>query len=329
MALQEIRTFKDIQDAILRRGKLKDQSKTRDDIKEKINTYYQRIAFKKHYRWSGETRPLILPEKYNTGTIDATNGSNIISGTDTVWTAFDHRYKKMKIEGRPNPFKIIRVAGNTELTLDAPYVGDDDTGLTYEIYQDEFGLFPDLLNIRKIYIPSHRRWLIPTGPSDLDRKRYASPFRSSLPEVYTINGLMHYKSKTWEDFLINTDFWEDDPDGKPKNKRLIIWPAIMSEDTIVQMRYSKLMEPMGSDNDEPLVPYEVRSILVYGPLMEWFLQNRDIQTRGEWEKEYRILQSNMEADVESTDDELILQIDRRKNRPRSSYLYQDDDAFKD
>ena len=98
MAIQEIRTFLEIQNAIIRRAKL-DGNKTDivNDVKEKINTFYQHLSFKKAYRWSGETRSLKLRAKYETGTIAVTKGSDELVGTSTVWTEFAHLFLHMKI----------------------------------------------------------------------------------------------------------------------------------------------------------------------------------------------------------------------------------------
>ena len=317
MAIKEIKTFKDIQDAIIRRAKIQgEKTEVRDDLKEKINTFYQHISFKRAYSWSGETRPLKLRKKEETGTISVTNGSDVITGSGTAFDELSHVGSKLRVHGYDNPLRIIRVASATELTVDSAYAGDTDSGLGYTIYKDEYGLYPDLQNIRKLQIPGAIRRTLPASPEEVDNNRWRNPFRGGLPLMYTINGLSHYSEKTWATFNLGTDFWEDDLDSRPRNKNLVIWPAIMTDDVISQVRYTKIVEPMGADNDEPLIPYENRRVLVYGPLNEHFLQNRDIQTRREWKKEYEAVLKEMESDVETTDDELILVVDRRINRRR-------------
>ena len=325
MSIKEIRTFLDIQDAIIRRAKIADTEDNRADIKEKINSFYQKISFKQHYRWSGETKPLVLQAKYSTGTITATNGSDQVTGSSTVWAEFDHLFCKMKIGSVSSPFKIIRIGSTTTATLDAPYTGDTESGLAYEIYSDEIGLFPDLMNIRKIYVPGRGDPIYPCGPEEIDRLRYESPFRSGVLERYTIHGLNIYTQKVWSTFNINTDFWEDDYDDIPRNRNLVIWPAVLSADKIIQIRYTKIVPSLGADTDEPLIPYENRSILVYGPLSEWFLQGRDLSIKREWERLYKEDLISMEADIETTDDELIMTVDRRGHRSRSSFLWAEED----
>ena len=133
--------------------------------------------------------------------------------------------------------------------------------------------------------------------------------------------------KTWASFNIDTDFWEDSYFDKPRNKKLILWPGIVSADTIAQVRYTKIPEPMSADDDEPLIPYENRRILVIGPLEEHFITARDQIVKAMWEKESKQLLKEMESDVETTDDELVLQVDRRSNRRRGSGPYFHDDEL--
>ena len=328
MAIQELRTFREIQDAVISRAKL-DGNKTevRNEVKEKINTYYQYLAFKKAYRWSGETRPLLLREKYDTGTLTATNDSDTITGSSTSWTEFDHLWSHIKIGSESNPYRIIRVASTTSAVLDHPYVGTTGAGKSYTIYRDEIGLYPDLQNIRKIYVPGIQNKIDPIGPEEMDNFRYKSPFRTGVPKYYTINGYSIFTEKTWASFNIDTDFWEDSYFDKPRNKKLILWPGIVSADTIAQVRYTKIPEPMSADDDEPLIPYENRRILVIGPLEEHFITARDQIVKAMWEKESKQLLKEMESDVETTDDELVLQVDRRSNRRRGSGPYFHDDEL--
>src|SRR6185503_16388497 len=105
MALQEIRTFLNIQDAIIDRAKIEDTTEIRDSIKEKVNTKYTEIVYAEPYSWSGDTRPLLLPAQYNTGTLTATNASDIVTGSGTSWSENNHRYLKMSISGSNVPYK--------------------------------------------------------------------------------------------------------------------------------------------------------------------------------------------------------------------------------
>jgi len=108
----------------------------------------------------------------------------------------------MKVGAESEPFKIIRVTSNTALTMDSTYEGETGSLLTYSIFKDEIALWPDLLNIRNIYAPGvgRRREIVPVGPEMMDRNRYRSPFRTGLPEMFTILGNAIYTQKTWATF---------------------------------------------------------------------------------------------------------------------------------
>lgn len=326
MTIYEIKTFKDIQDAVIRRAKLADNDEIRQGLKEKINTLYQHLGFKKSYRWSGESRPLKLRAKYATGTISVTNGSDIVTGSGSSWTESAHLFSKMKINNISTPFKIIRVASTTSVTLDSPYLGTSASGLGYTIYKDEYGMYPDLHEIRKLYIPGLNFYVDPVSPEEMDSFRYRSPFREAKPTKYTLHGLGVYTEKTWATFNIGTDFWEDDFFAIPRNQRLIVWPGIQTEDSAAMIRYTKIVPPMAADEDEPLIPYSTRAVLVYGVLKENFLQNRDVVIAREWRDSYKMLLSEMESQVEDVDDELIFKIDRRGNRPDNLAVWLDDDT---
>lgn len=327
MALQEIRTFLNIQDAIIDRAKIEDTTGNRDQLKEKINTKYQEIVYADPYTWSGDTRPLLLPAKYATGTVTATNASDIVTGASTVWTENAHRYLKMSISGSNLPYKILRVASNTSITLEQQWRNTTAASLGYYIYQDEFGLFPDCQDVRVFWIPGllGRRQPLPIGPTEMDAFRSRMPLSGGVPKFYTVWGSSHYRSKTWDEFNIDTDFWEDSFDDQPRNKSLVIWPAVRQQDYWGMVRYTKVAYPMNEDTEEPMIPVENRAVLVYGVLLEHFLQNRDIPTKREWEDQYKRYKSMMAADIETYDDELILKYDTRPHLWSSSRAFLDDD----
>ena len=228
----------------------------------------------------------------------------------------------MQISGATHPFEVIKVTSNTAITLNVPWTGDTTAGLSYVLYQDEIPLFPDLQDIRKMRIPGiqMQRQPLPSSINTVDEKRDLSPFRTSIPQLYTLHDRGIYTEKTWATFNLNTDFWEDALDDVPRNEKLVIWPGIRVKDYTVYIRYTMILPPMSADSDEPPIPYGVRAVLVYGVLREHFLQNRDVVTTRGWNEEYDLLKTKMSADVESVDDELILTVDRRDFSRRSRYI---------
>lgn len=329
MAIKEIRTFGDIQDEIIDLAKLEDKATVRTSLKTKINTAYQMVGFEKPYRWSGITTPLTLPAKYTTGTVALTNGSDLVTGTSTSWTQFLHEGRKFFVSGVNRAFKICRIDASGQIaTLDSPWTGENQTAATYTIFKDEYGMFPDFQDLRKFWIPGQitQYMALPCGPDDLDYLRGVQPFRAGLPIRYTINGYSIYTAKTWATFNLNTDFWEDDYDAIPRNHSLHLWPCIPSADTAAMCRYGRIMPAMSEDTEEPLMPYEVRSRLVYETLITQFIKNRDSATKREWEDKNNELKKKMAADIETTDDELTLIVDRQRYSRQSMFGL---DAYRD
>ena len=314
MATKEIRTFLDIQNAVISRAKLDgDDDDVRDDVKEKINTSYQKIGIEEPYRWSGDTRPLRLRAKYSTGTVALTNGSDQVTGTSTAWTQNAHEGMKFYVSGVNRPYKVISINASTQIaTLDAPWTGTTQSGATYALFKDEYGMYPDFQDLRKFWIPgmATRAQPLPCGPDQMDSLRGTYPFRAGLPVRYTVNGYNIYTEKTWATFNLNTDFWEDDYDARPRNHNLVLWPCILTSDTIANVRYTMVLPPMTEDSEEPLMPYEVRSRLVWETLVDHFITSRDSATKVMWESENLKMKKIMTADIETTDDELILTVDR-------------------
>lgn len=327
MSIEEIRTFLDIQDAVIARAKIKDDTDNRAIVKEKINTVMQKVCFEKPYRWLGVTAPILLKARYTTGTVAVTNGSDTITGTSTSWVANTHEGRKIKLGTVTHPFRIIRVSESDQvITLDAPYTGATASGLTYTMFKDEYGLFPDLQDIRKLRIPglNKNRHPIPCGPNEIDIRRDKAPFAVGTPTRYTINGHNIYTEKTWAQFNLNTDFFEDALDSTPRNKNLIVHPGILISDRIALVRYTKTVEPMSENTDEPPIPYENRMVLVWGTLVDHFMTNRDAQTMSMWKSEYLDQKMKMAGDIETTDDELVLTYDRRGTFRQSGFIDYDD-----
>ncbi len=322
----EIKTLSDIQEAIIRRAKLADNDEVRADLLEKINTAYRKICFQKFYRWSGTTMQMVLKAKYTTGTISATDGSHTITGVSTAWSELSHWGWKIKLGSSSVPHKIVRVTSSTSIEVEPAYIGSALSGASYTMFKDEYGMFPDLHEVRKIYIPGQRIQPTPEGPEFVDERRYSSPFRSGNPQWYTLNGKNVYTAKTWATFSINFDFFEDPVTiDQPRNENLILHPCIFTTDKVAQIRYTFIPRALSAATDEPLMPLANRPILVYKTLVEDFMQKRDLLTAKEWEKEFKSYEKDMEGDVESVDDDLVFQIDRRSHR-RVNYGLLDDDC---
>ena len=323
-----IETFKDIQDAIIRRAKIADNAENRTDLKEKINSSHLKLCFSNKYWWSGQTRDLVLKAKYTTGTIAVTNGSHAVTGTGTTWTEELHLRWKMKIGSDPTPYTVTAVTGTGALCINPAYQGSTASGVSYALYNDEYGLFPDCQDVRKLYIPGQPNIgrIYPRGPDYIDELRNAKPFLGGNPRHYTVNGKNVYHQKTMANWMIGVDFFEDAIDtDQPKQKNLIIYPAMLTADKVAKVRYTVRPAELVNDGDIPLVPLENRMVLVLDVLKDHFIQNRDARTKGMWEKEYNGYLREMTSDIENYDDETQFLPDRSTHR-KFPYFYEDNDV---
>ena len=83
---------------------------------------------------------------YNTGTIDLTNGSTSVSGTGTTFTAAMVG-RKIRVQNEMPYYRIatyVSADGAGAITLDNPYQGTTATGLSFEVFQDEYRLNADV-----------------------------------------------------------------------------------------------------------------------------------------------------------------------------------------
>lgn len=78
---------------------------------------------------------------YTTGTLTATNGSNIITGASTIWIVTTNNTNESRYLQIPQPtgdnawYQIATVNSTTSLTLTAPYQGTSVSGASYIIGQ--------------------------------------------------------------------------------------------------------------------------------------------------------------------------------------------------
>jgi hypothetical protein len=96
---------------------------TRNRIQELANASKLRA-----YRRTGE---LTLPAAYDTGTVDVTNGSKVVTGTSTAWTAdlLRHRFLRVK----RNWYAVASIDSTTQLRLKSEYAEDTGTTQSYEL----------------------------------------------------------------------------------------------------------------------------------------------------------------------------------------------------
>jgi hypothetical protein len=110
-----------------------------------VSERYQNIVSRIRFRSLRRVGEFIAPATYTTGTVTATQGSNVIIGTNTLWTGdLEGRHFRPKT----NWYRISKVVSATELHLDSEFVENTITNNSYRICA------------RYINLPG--RWLGPT-----------------------------------------------------------------------------------------------------------------------------------------------------------------------
>lgn len=118
------------------------ETSVRNKYKRRVNDAYVRdIPSRFEWDWLHKTGQITLQASYNTGTVSVTQGSNAITGTDTVWTS-DMTGMKFTVPST-NEIYTFTCLSTVTGTLDKNYIGDDDSAANYLIFQDTYALASD------------------------------------------------------------------------------------------------------------------------------------------------------------------------------------------
>lgn len=113
----------------------------------RINVVKADIVSRFAGKWPANYREGWLPlvPLYNTGTANFTQGSRLVTGNGTAWIT-SMKGSKM-LGGDVAYYKIASVTDATDLQLTQPYQGTSITVQTYQIWKDEYRIYPDALSI--------------------------------------------------------------------------------------------------------------------------------------------------------------------------------------
>ncbi len=147
-------------------------------------------------RFAGKWQPnyregwIPLTPLYNTGTVTLTLNSNTVTGSGTTWTT---SMKGRKFLGGDNAYyQIASVASATSLILTQPYQGPTVSSQVYQIWQDEYRIYPEAMAVGGFIdylLPQRAREAF---PGDM-KESYPFPTNIEEPTVYT---LLHRQGST-------------------------------------------------------------------------------------------------------------------------------------
>jgi hypothetical protein len=105
---------------------------------------------------------------YATGTVTSVVGSTTIVGVGTTWTSAMVG-RKFQIQGDQGHYYISVVNSPTNITLAVPYQGTAQSGVTYNIYKDEYKLASDVQSYNTIVQIENSIPMVGIAPSRFDQ----------------------------------------------------------------------------------------------------------------------------------------------------------------
>lgn len=113
----------------------------------RVNLARSKVVSSFSGRWASLYKEGWLPvvPVYGTGTVTVTLGSRDVTGLATVWTSSMIGRKFLGPDGAY--YKIAAVSNNLTLTLSEPYQGTTASLGSYQIWKDEYVLYPDVFSL--------------------------------------------------------------------------------------------------------------------------------------------------------------------------------------
>jgi len=155
-------------------------------VNQSINIALNRVYESHDFPYYLNEKSIETVDNYNTGTVEVTNGSKTVDGTDTVWTAAMVG-RKFRVQNERAYYKIAAFVSGTEITLEENYQGEDNSGLTYEIYKDEYRLAADVDKYKLIRQLENGTPLFSAHPALFD-STYPTPENMGNPYIETMIG---------------------------------------------------------------------------------------------------------------------------------------------
>lgn len=277
--------FGDIINIVADRAKIASERQVRDVevVKGFINEYYMSISTERSWSWRNFDRSIVFKKLIDTGTVGVTNGSREVVFTGLALEEI-YRGRSLKFDNRLGLYRIIGVDTNTNVAvLEAPYVGPTNAAATFQMFQYEFPLPPDCDDVNMIYTYGGLYGGNGSNSGELDplgRLRFNRILSNTTSVIgpawgYTIDGEYPMDSLPPLDVMVlDYDFLGGSPSSVVK--RLRVLSIAPNEDIVLNINYSRHVEPMIDDTDIPLMPIDDRWILVHFALGEWFARNNHL-----------------------------------------------------
>jgi len=253
---QELITFSDIQDAILEQlGIQQSDTIARNKIKRMINQIYlDEVVPFKNWMWLQKTFQITHNAYYATGTISTVNGSATITFSAAP-TGFNFTNFKFAVNDSNQVYTIsAHTTSSTTATISSTFQEDTNATATYKVWRDRVDL---PINIRETVDIWHKDLSVPLeglGTKSFREREVIDPTLEGVPLIYN----------TYDYFDPTTT--GDDETEADRYRQTRIYPAITSENIILNIDAIQDVTALDEDEDEPLMPITDRGVLYYGGL---------------------------------------------------------------
>lgn len=184
MAAYQLRTFKDIVDAV--REELKVQSSDTvgvNRIKRDVNMVYSEIISSKNWWWLIESTTIKVPAYYNKGTAFVLHNQSSVTVSQAIGASKKGYY--FSVEGDTTLYKIeSHTAGSATFKLSEKYIGASSNSVGYKIWTDNIPLPTNCKATVEVVSNATRQPLEGLGHQDWRRLSSGQPKRVGVPEAY-------------------------------------------------------------------------------------------------------------------------------------------------
>jgi len=280
--------------------------------------------------WAERSRNLITQPKYDTGTVSINIGSTALTGVLTEWNTANtfgtnnaRVGGKIRLNGTRDTYKVTAVGSDTSITLDPAFVAEANlSAVAYIYFEDDYALDADFLR------PVHITKFDDNNEIDIISR---TDFRKMFPRN-NIVGRPTVCMFFDDDFVGNTTRVRKVRFHNPPDK-LLIFPYSFITNKLVISSAGVAKEQFSADTDEPIVPFQIRYVIILKALEIWYRDRKDDPRSQEVAQEYNSTLLRILADQEFASPRLKLRpavtpYRRRAQSPwRGSGRFSTDDRF--
>lgn len=274
-SVTEVRTFSDIYTEILNKMRQPTNSTAiTAQAKRYANQGLHDMVFGFEYKlpWLERQAFLQLQAPYTTGTVEATRGLTVLTGTSTQWDTLNtYGRSNARIGGKillsgPNIYRVVNVSSDTMLTMENTYMADENlaAGSSYTYFEDEYALATDFLKLVDIRRFSSAYDIPIIGRNEFNRK-FPRPVAGGLPKVCTILDQTFFASSTP---VTKVQFY-------PHASSTMLIPYSYITKNLAVSSVGTESVSMEGDSDEPALPMHYRNAIVSFACWKWYRDKKD------------------------------------------------------